>query len=258
VADAFYVPDGEAFISTEWTRGPWDPRAQHAGPPAALLARAIERLEPSGFQVARFTIEILKPVPIAVLEVDAVAVQTGRRVQYAQASLSAGGRVVARASAWRIRASDEVLPATDAEPIPFPGPDRSKPMEGFDVGEAQSYFGALEWRIARGRAAGLGPASVWMRMKIPLIDGEAIDPLSRVLVAADSGNGISSTVDISRYMFINTELTVHLTRMPSAEWVCLDAVTRTEPVGIGLAQSILWDEAGRLGVGAQALLIAPH
>ena len=57
--DAFYVADGDSFVSTEWTRGPWDARAQHAGPPAALVGRAFERLEPKEFQVVRFTTKIL-------------------------------------------------------------------------------------------------------------------------------------------------------------------------------------------------------
>ena len=39
----FYVFDGGHFVSSELTRGPWDADAQHAGPPAALLARALER-----------------------------------------------------------------------------------------------------------------------------------------------------------------------------------------------------------------------
>ncbi len=39
--DAFYERDGERFLATELTRGPWDPDAQHAGPPAALLGRDV-------------------------------------------------------------------------------------------------------------------------------------------------------------------------------------------------------------------------
>ena len=60
------------------------------------------------------------------------------------------------------------------------------------------------------------------------------------------------------YLFINTELTVHLFRLPVGEWVCLDAVSRIDPSGVGVAESILWDEVGRLGRGNQALLVAPR
>ncbi|MGZ4189513.1 MAG: thioesterase family protein [Actinomycetota bacterium] len=255
--DAFYVAEGDAFIATEWTRGPWDPRAQHAGPPSALIGRAIERLDPPGLQVARFTIEILKPVPIARLLVDVRPVRTGKRVQYVQATLTSDGVEIVRASAWRIRTAERPMPATPVEPPPFDGPAASRDMSPSYV-EGQGYFRAMEWRTARGAIEEPGPASVWMRMRIPLVAGEAIEPLSRVLAAADSGNGISSVVDFRTHLFINTELTVHLMRMPEGEWVCLDAVTRQDPSGVGHAQSVLWDERGRIGAGGQALLVAPR
>ncbi len=60
------------------------------------------------------------------------------------------------------------------------------------------------------------------------------------------------------YLFINTELSVHLFRLPVGEWLCLDAVSRIEPNGVGMAESILWDELGRIGRGNQSLLVAPR
>ena len=119
----------------------------------------------------------------------------------------------------------------------------------------ESYFGAMEWRYARGTFVERGPASVWMRMRMPLVEGEPISPLSRVLSAADSGNGISAELDFRTDLFINTDLTVHLFRMPEGEWVCIDAQTRQDANGIGVAQSVIWDEHRRIGAGAQALLI---
>src|SRR5204862_3417808 len=64
---SFYEPLGDGrFRATTHTSGPWDPRFQHAGPPAALLGRALERCAPrDGFVFARFTYEILRPVPVA-------------------------------------------------------------------------------------------------------------------------------------------------------------------------------------------------
>jgi hypothetical protein len=258
VPDAFYVPDGDGFVSTQWTRGPWDERAQHAGPPAALVGRAFEQQQPSGLQVARFTMEVLRPIPIARLTIDVDPIRTGKRVQYLQATLTADGVEVARASAWRIKTAGEPMPATTDEPPPFDGPDRIGAVESYDVGGDQSYFLAMEWRYARGSIAVRGPSSVWMRMRVPLVEGEPIAPLSRILAAADSGNGISATLDFRTHLFINTELTVHLTRMPQGEWVCIDAETRQDANGIGVAQSVIWDEQHRLGAGSQSLLIAPR
>jgi hypothetical protein len=260
VDEAFYVRDGDSFAPTAWTRGPWDPDAQHAGPPAALVARAIEALEPADdWQVVRFTLDILRPIPLTVLRVEARVVRPGRRVQLAEASLLDERREVARGSAWRIRRSDGPVPAAGEERPPFDPPSDSAPAPTFaPPWEGESYFTAMEWRVARGAFFDPGPAAVWMRARIPLVEGEQDSPLTRVLVVADSGNGISSVSSPLEYLFINMELTVHLFRLPVGEWVCLDAVSRIDPSGIGVAESVLWDEDGRLGRGNQALLVSPR
>jgi hypothetical protein len=92
-------------------------------------------------------------------------------------------------------------------------------------------------------------------MRQPLVAGEPVSPLARVLVAADSGNGVSAALDYRRHLFINTELSVHLVREPAGEWVLLDAITYVGPHGVGLSESVLYDETGRLGSAAQTLLV---
>jgi hypothetical protein len=95
-----------------------------------------------------------------------------------------------------------------------------------------------------------------MRMGCQLVAGEEPTPLQRTLVAADVGNGISAVLDWRRHLFINVDLTVHLERLPEGEWVCVDAATIPQPTGVGTAESVLYDERGRIGRAAQALLIA--
>ncbi|MDX6605053.1 MAG: hypothetical protein QOF23_1562, partial [Solirubrobacterales bacterium] len=58
-----------------------------------------------------------------------------------------------------------------------------------------------------------------------------------------------------RFLFINVELSVHLERMPEGEWVGLEATTRPQPTGIGIAESVLFDRKGRIGRALQTLLI---
>lgn len=253
--EAFYLPDGDRFVPTDLTRGPWSPDAQHAGPPAALLGRAIERLDPPGMLVARFTMEILRPVPLSPARVEARVDRPGRRVQHASASLSDEAGPIASASAWRMLPGPTEPVAL--EPTPHGGPTGAEAMPPFAPYDGDSYFTAMEWRPASGSVLEPGPAAVWMRMRRPLVPGEEPSPLARVLVVADSGNGISWVLPFDRWLFINTELTVHLARMPQGDWVCLDARTRVGTEGMGLAESDLWDERGRVGRGAQSLLVAP-
>jgi hypothetical protein len=120
------------------------------------------------------------------------------------------------------------------------------------------YLSAIEWRAMWGGLTKPGPASVWGRMRYPLMPDEEPSPLERVLILADSGNGVSWELDIARWHFINPELTVHLHREAEGEWICLDAQTAISPGGVGLATSVLSDLNGPVGVGAQSLLIAPR
>lgn len=254
---AFYVSDGGHFVSSELTRGPWDPDSQHAGPPAALIARELERSSPDGWQIGRITFEIVRPVPIAPLRVEVEVVRPGRSVELLAAILTdADGEPLVRASAWRLALRPLEIPAGLAgAPAALPGPETGVEKGFFDTGQAIGYHTAMEYRFVAGGFKELGPATVWMRMRHPLVAGEQPSPLQRVMIAADSGNGVSATLDLARYLFINVDLSVHLHRLPAGEWVGIDAVTLPEPQGIGLADSILHDERGPIGHALQTLLV---
>jgi Thioesterase-like superfamily len=269
---AFFVPRGDVFAPTELTRGPWDPDSQHAGPPAALIGREIERLEGgAGRQVGRIAFEIMRAVPIAPLRVEARVVRPGRSVELVEASLSDADGEVIRATAWRLRTAEVKIPAglssadgpgligtspsTLRPGFAPPGVDQARPGTFPPTGQEVGYHTAMEYRFLRGAFADPGPALVWMRMLHPLVLGEEPSPLQRVLVAADSGNGVSATLDWTRYLFINVDLTVHLHRPLAGEWVCLDAITIPEPWGVGLADTALYDDRGPIGRVAQTLLI---
>lgn len=257
MAEAFYLPDGDGFAASELTRGPWDAGSQHAGPPCALLGRALDRagrLERA--QVARVTYEILRPVPIARLTTSAAVVRPGRSVELVEGALLHEGEPVIRARAWRIRTTAVEIDRPAPEPAPIPGPETAAVQAFFPVPWDIGYHTAMEVRFVEGGFVEPGPARAWMRMRFPLIAGEQPDRLDRVLVAADSGNGVSAPLDYQRYIFINTDLTVNLRRLPEGEWVCLDAVTYPEPSGIGLSDSVLHDERGMIGRATQALLVA--
>jgi len=254
VAGAFYSVDGRSIVPSELTRGPWDPDAQHAGPASALLARALERCEPRAqMRLGRITIEILGPVPLAPLTAAARVVRPGRSVELLEATLTGPDGDVMRASAWRVAVDD--IRVEEDDPAP-PGPDSGGGRDFFPTGQEVGYHTAMEYSFVRGGFLEPGPALVWMRMRVPLIEGEQTSPLERLMVVADVGNGVSAVLDWREHVFINTDLTVHILRPPAGEWVGVDAVTRVD--GVGLAESVLWDERGRIGRGAQTLLVRPR
>jgi Thioesterase-like superfamily len=256
-ASAFYVPDDEGFRSTALTRGPWDPGSQHAGPPCALLGRALDGAGGiAQAQLARVTYEILRPVPIARLEASAQVVRPGRNVELVEGALTHDGEDVVRARAWRIRTAEVATDGHAPEPERVPAPDTAESKPFFPTGWDVGYHSAMEVRFVEGGFVEPGPARAWMRMRVALVEGEEPAPRDRVLVAADSGNGVSAPLDYRRFVFINTDLTVNLRRLPEGEWVCLDAVTYADRHGIGMSDTVLHDERGMIGRATQALLIA--
>jgi Thioesterase-like superfamily len=257
VADSFYVPLGDGrWSATVHTTGPWDAGAQHGGPPSGLLGRAMQRCEPrDDMIIARFTCEILYAIPVGEISVRARVARPGRSVELLEASASANGREVARASAWRVRKTDGVaVPPSGSAPAGLPEEQPTMPWAGWGDG----YLSAIDWRWVAGRFSAPGPATVWSRMRYPLVPDEEPSPLERVLVSADSASGASGELDFARWHFINPELTVHLHREAVGEWICLDARTDISAGGAGLATSVLSDLHGPVGVGAQSLLIAPR
>ncbi len=257
--DAFYEPDGDLFRATALTRGPWDPGAQHAGPPAALLGYAIEQLpDAAEFQVGRLTFEILRSLPIAPVRVEARIARPGRRVQMVEADLrDAEGGLLMQARGWRIRTAKLELPgeALVASQPPAP-PEDGTEGEFFPTEQEHGYHSAMEVRFVAGGFLEPGPATAWLRMRQPLVAGEEPTPLQRALIAADVGNGISAALDFRRYLFINVDLTVHLERMPKGEWIGVDATTLPRPKGVGTAESTLFGDQGRIGRALQTLLIS--
>lgn len=260
---AFYEPDGAGFASTPLTRGPWDPGLQHAGPPAALLARAIEAASAiPGGQTVRLSYDILRPVPIAPLLTHTRTLRPGRRVEQIEATLTATGDEASplmRATAWRMRSERVGLPdGALADEPPAAGPDGGRPGDLAFWSDEVAYHRALDWRFVHGAFDRPGPAAVWTRLNAQLVAGEPPTPLQRLLVMADAASGVSSALDWSAYTFVNVDLGVHLQRQPEGEWMAMDAVTRLGEGGTGLCTSVLSDARGRVGVSTQSLLVAPR
>jgi hypothetical protein len=253
---ALYEPVDGGYAATGLTRGPWNPEHQHAGPPAALLAREVERASRiEGGQTGRLSFDILRPVPIAPLAVEARVLRPGRRVEQVEAELRAldGGEVLMRATAWRVR-SEPVESPTPLAPPP-PGPETGEhSMFSFWTDEV-AYKDALDWRFVAGEFDAPGPATAWTRLRVPLVAGEEPTPLERLLVMADAASGISAALDWATWMFINVDLGIHLSRPPRGEWMAMDARTDIGPSGMGLCTSTLFDAGGAVGVSTQTLLV---
>ena len=258
MSDAFFMPEGDGFQATVHTRGPWSSHHQHGGPPLALLVRAIEREPtPTPMHTARVTAEFQRPIPIAHLTVSVETLRPGKKVRVVRASLCAGGEVVAQATAVLIRKENVPLPAgADAglEHVPIRSIADSTPWVIPFFPDPVGYHTAIEGRVAAG-AYGTGHMCAWMRPRFPLVPGEVMSGTQRAILFADAAHGMSAPLDLTRFTFINPDLTLYLHREPQGEWLSFDARTLAEPLGVGLAHTRIGDEAGPAGLSAQCLII---
>ena len=253
--DSFYVPEGGAWRATEATRGPWSALHQHGGPPAGLLARAVEAsFDRAALRIARINVQLARPLPIDdTFRVAVETVREGKKVRVLRATMDDHtGRDVAFAEALLVRRADVGAAATFG---PAPRAPDACPEHHFTFFTAPvGYHTAMEARHVSG-TWGTGSLAVWMRMRVPLVPGEEPSPLVRVLVAADSGNGVSVALPLEEYTFVNADLTVALARELDGEYVLLDATTRLAADGIGLADTMLLDAKGPIARCVQSLLV---
>jgi len=251
-------PDGERFHATSATTGPWFADAQHVGPPSALLARAVERCRPRpDTQVSRFTVEVLGPVPAGEIRVSATVERPGRAVELVAAEMQAGGRAVLRARAWRVATGDTAAVRTGEAP-PLAPPDTAAAGAPDMAGWLPGFVDSVEWRFLRGWFTEPGPGAAWIRQRVALVEGEEPSPLQRLAVVADSANGVAAPLDVREWLFVNTDLTLHLNRAPVGEWMGVDAATTVGPSGAGSVAGLLFDERGQVGRSAQSLVVRPR
>lgn len=257
VPDAVFHVEGDVAVPTELARGPWSPHAQHGGAPSALLAGVLEKVDagPPAFTV-RLTIDLMRPVPLTPLRIETRVVRPGKKLQIVDASLFDGDVEVVRASALRLRTLDTELDVPwnvpDVPKLPPPGtPSPFPQMAGGQLG----YWNAIEMSSVVGELFVPGPAAVWFRLRVPVVAGEEPSPLQRVAAVADFGNGVGSGIDRGRLTFINADVSITLHRLPVGEWVALDGVMFPERSGIGVAESVLHDQRGRIGRGVQTVIL---
>jgi hypothetical protein len=257
---ALFEREGDRYVPTQLTRGPWDPRAMHGGAPSALFAHVCETFDPGPADfVARLTVELMRPVPLVPMTLRVRTIRPGRKVQWIEAAmLDTDEREVAHATVLRLRRAEvdttgsvgieaDTPPPVDAggAPPPFFGSG--------DIG----FWSANDVRIVRGNWTEPGPGIAWLRLRCPVVAGEELSPCSRVAAAADFGSGVGNPLRFTDASGINADVTISLHRHPVSEWICLESGAWVGSHGVGLASTRLHDERGPIGQAAQTLLVEP-
>ncbi len=265
MSDAYYLPLGddgelgEKFHATDMVRSTWSSQIQHAAPVSALLVRALQRCEPrDDTRLSRVAVDLLGAVPAeGDLWVRARKDRGGKQIELLSAEMLAAGpdgtpRPVAIASGWRLQTTDTTeLTSTGEPPLP--------PLEaGRNLGHAKNfdpnYVHSVDWRWLT-TPLSEGPGESWISPTCALVQGETMTPLERLFTVADCANGIGTKLNTGRWTFMNTDLVVHIHRIPQGEWVGIRADTHYGPDGIGTTVGTLFDQSGAVGSIQQSVLV---
>lgn len=253
-SEAVYRVDNSVAHTSPAAAGPWDPRLQHGSAPSSLICWAVENLpSPVPMRVARLTVDLMRPVPVAPLAIETEVVREGRKIQLVNVRLLAGASEVVRASALRIRISDQALPERATTPaLDLPLPEQGGPPKF--VKDDTPFLRGLDVSVVKGGFGAPGPAAVWFRARQPIVAGQAISAAMRAVIAADFCNGVSSVTSPNQWTFINGDLSVSLAREPKGEWILLDAEMWIGPDSIGIAAGRLADTTGYFGRAVQSII----
>ena len=252
---AIYKVDGNIAHTSPAAGGPWDPKLQHGAAPSSLICWAVERLpSPVPMRVARLTVDLMRPVPVAPLTIESEVLREGRKIQLCAVRLLAKGVVVVGATVLKIKVqANELPPEAAIEPVQLPGPDQSR-VEHVDFSSSPFVTG-MSLRAARGRFGVQGPGAIWYRVDRPIVEGLPVSQAMRAMAAADFCNGTSAVLDFRAWTFLNADLTVNFSREPEGDWILLDAESWIGPDGAGLAMARLADARGYFGRAIQSLVI---
>ena len=255
--DFAYAVDGSTVSVTPLAAGPWDPRLQHGGAPSSLAVWAAQQVPTSvPMRVARVTVDLFRPVPVAELNIETIMLREGRKIQLVQVRLIAGEAEVTRAVVLKVRTTDQPLPDTISLPVLDAAMPEDVKGAGMGLPAGSINFGAnFDIRRISGGFADPGPGKVWFRQHRPLIRGEPLSAAMRATAVADFSNGISALLPFTEWTFINGDLTVSLARKPEGEWIYSDAQTWASPDGTGSATARLADRHGYFGHAVQSLLL---
>lgn len=263
--EGVYLPTAseDTFESTPLANAGWYDEGQHGGALAALIvgrAEAVPTLTP--MEIARVTIEMFRVTPLVPLNVRPTVIREGKRIQAIRIEVTDQDEtLLSLAIVQRLRAADRPLPeaaATEATEIPGPDESRTPDPRTWGIGEHEKtmfHRDAVEIREVHGGFGSIGPGAIWTRPTVPVIAGRENTPAQRAVIAGDFCNGVSRKLELDDWVFMNSDLTVHIGRYPIGDWVALDAVSSYSDGGRGVASGTLWDGERWVGRSAQTLYL---
>jgi hypothetical protein len=264
-AEALYVRDGDAYVGTSCSQGPWHADSQSGGAVLSLLGHVLEDVPSlTPMSLTRLTVDIVQPVPVGQrLLIDTEILREGKKIQVVDLTIRAGDTVTTRARALRIRDRDvtalEGMPVSTTDHNPFDALPPPRELLGTEKLPGVAPFLRFGAELRRTIEPIDGVQAVWCRLRVPVVAGEPVRASSRAALPLDLVNLIGVHFDPTRASSINPDVTGHLSRTPVGEWVALTGHTYfAHGVGHGVSMATMSDAEGPFGVASTSQILDPR
>lgn len=250
---AIFKPEGPLFRATEQAGGPWSPEMLQGSATTSLMTREVERVaEASGFAVRRLTFDLWRPAGLRAFGLATDMLRDGRKAKTLQVRLTDGDVEIGRCTALLTVQGSESPADPFSKDHTDAAPETGTPPPAF-AQKWSRYFQNVSVRLIEGALEKPGPAAAWMRLDVPMVEGERNTPLLQAVQAADFASGVGQIVDMREWTFINPEISLYFFRPPEGDWILIRSRTRAGADGAGLTMASLSDCKGPFAEVLQAM-----
>lgn len=249
---AYYQP-------TEHAQGAWNAHEQHMAPATGVLTAELTQFALQGnSRIARISLDILGLIPLDEFTITTRCIRPGKTIELIESVMSSRGRDCIIARTWRLMTQDtsSIAGLEDERALHHP---ENLPAWADMKGWPGGYIKSLQFVSAPNRRAGQG--MVWVTNSTEMVTGKTTDDLVRLMGMVDTANGVVPRLGLgladTEWIFPNTDLQIHMHRLPQGRWLGIEAVQQYGTDGIGLTSAILHDIQGPFGRSEQILTIRP-
>ncbi|WP_201574510.1 thioesterase family protein [Psychrobacter sp. H8-1] len=245
------------YKPTQHAQGAWNPHEQHMAPATGVMVAELSQFSPQeNMRIGRISLDILGLIPLDEFTITTRCIRPGKTIELIESVMSSGGRDSIIARAWRLITQDTSIIAGLEDDYATYHPDELSVWEGMK-GWPGGFVKSVHLVANSERRAGKG--MVWVTNNIQMVEGEPTTDLVHLLGMVDLANGIvprlGLELDDLQWIFPNTDLQIHMHRVPKGSWLGIEAVQQYGNDGIGITSAVLHDVHGPFGRSEQILTL---
>jgi hypothetical protein len=245
---ALFRAEGDVLIPQDIARSLWREDQMHGVATSGALARGLEHavaeLGRDDLRPARYTVDLFRAPSMSACTVRSSVVREGSRICLLDAVLEQDGRPVARAGAVFLAPSENPAGAVwSSADVPQPPPlDVAAVSEELRVPIFSSEAG---WSQNFAEHQNASRKQTW-QTGLPVVAGEKTSPFQAVAGVADATSMVMNW-GAAGVEYINTDITLALSRLPVSTEIGLTARERFADDGIAVGTAVVFDRQGPIG-----------